>query len=221
VLDAVQGALAHTGHVRIDGATPPAARHASVKRFQSDPQCRFALIAICAGGTALTLTAASHVVFLELYWTPGALLQAEDRVHRIGQTAEAVAVTYLFGPGTMDELLWPLLKRKAKVLGEALEGDGGAGELALTVAAAPPPAAAHARGQMSSRFLRSACDDGHLVTGDDDGQVDCGFGSGTSSPSILEETELDGLMGLFETVAASEEEVQGGASAIPEAHSRR
>ena len=52
VLDAVQaGALAHVQHIRIDGATPPAARHAAVRRFQQSPACRFALIAISAGGT--------------------------------------------------------------------------------------------------------------------------------------------------------------------------
>ena len=103
VLDGVEeGALACVAHIRIDGATPPAARHAAVLRFQQSAECRVALIAISAGGTALTLTAASHVVFLELYWTPAALLQAEDRVHRIGQTAARVQVTYLLGAGTFN-----------------------------------------------------------------------------------------------------------------------
>ncbi len=73
------------GYFRIDGSTAPKDRQIGVERFQSDPDCRVALLSITAGGTGLTLTAASMVVFAELYWTPALLMQAEDRVHRIGR----------------------------------------------------------------------------------------------------------------------------------------
>ena len=85
----------------------------------------FALALTRRSQEALTLTAASHVVFLELAWTPGALLQAEDRVHRIGQRASAVTITYLLGAGTLDELMWRALQKKVRVLQTTMQGAHG------------------------------------------------------------------------------------------------
>ena len=51
VLDAIEGAcLKGPRCVRIDGATPPAARQAAVNTFQGDAQCRIALLSITAAG---------------------------------------------------------------------------------------------------------------------------------------------------------------------------
>ncbi len=63
----------------------------------------------CAQG--LTFTAASHVVFAELYWNPGHIKQAEDRAHRIGQTT-TVHIHYLIAKGTFDTVMWAMLNRK-------------------------------------------------------------------------------------------------------------
>ena len=107
--------------IQIDGRVEASQRTTAVHDFQTNPEVRVALLSITAAGVALTMTAASTVFFAELYWTPGLLLQAEDRVHRIGQTRE-VHVTYFLSEGSADVLLWPLLRAKMRVLGEVVEG---------------------------------------------------------------------------------------------------
>ena len=51
------------------------------------------------------------MVFAELHFTPGMIIQAEDRAHRIGQ-ALPVNVHYLIARGTLDEILWAMIRRK-------------------------------------------------------------------------------------------------------------
>jgi SWI/SNF-related matrix-associated actin-dependent regulator of chromatin subfamily A-like protein 1 len=107
--------------IRIDGRTSSKERQARVQTFQNSSTCRVGILSITAAGVALTLTAAATVYFAEIFWTPGSLIQAEDRAHRIGQN-NAVSVTYFLADGTIDEILWPLVRQKIKTLGEVVEG---------------------------------------------------------------------------------------------------
>uniref|UniRef100_A0A8C7KU52 Zinc finger RANBP2-type containing 3 n=1 Tax=Oncorhynchus kisutch TaxID=8019 RepID=A0A8C7KU52_ONCKI len=112
---------AKASYIRIDGSVPSSERIHLVHRFQNDPETRVAVLSIQAAGQGLTFTAATHVVFAELYWNPGHVKQAEDRAHRIGQTA-SVHVHYLIAKGTFDTVMWGMLNRKETVTGSTLNG---------------------------------------------------------------------------------------------------
>ncbi|GAV09941.1 hypothetical protein RvY_19410, partial [Ramazzottius varieornatus] len=93
VLSQLYGALSETYRgIRIDGSTAPEDRKVLCDTFQQDDNCRIAVLSITACSTGLTLTAASVVVFAELYWNPGILAQAEDRLHRLGQRNNVTVV---------------------------------------------------------------------------------------------------------------------------------
>ncbi|XP_029790527.1 DNA annealing helicase and endonuclease ZRANB3 [Suricata suricatta] len=108
-------------YIRIDGSVPSSERIHLVNQFQKDPDTRVAILSIQAAGQGLTFTAATHVVFAELYWDPGHIKQAEDRAHRIGQCS-SVNIHYLVANGTLDSLMWGMLNRKTQVTGSTLNG---------------------------------------------------------------------------------------------------
>ena len=110
--------------IRIDGSTPTDTRQNLVDRFQTDQKTRVAVLSIKAAGMGLTLTAASCVVFGELSWTPGDIVQAEDRAHRIGQK-NCVNVQFLCAKNTVDDMMWGSISNKLETLGQVLDGQKG------------------------------------------------------------------------------------------------
>lgn len=126
-----------TRHVRIDGATPTGIRQKLVDEFQNDEGTRVAVLSIKAAGMGLTLTAASLVVFGELSWTPGDIVQAEDRAHRIGQV-NSVDVKFLCAKNTVDDVMWGSVQNKLENLGQVLDGTSG-DCLELAKSAQAPP----------------------------------------------------------------------------------
>lgn len=79
---------------RVDGQVGPAERARVEADFQAG-RLQVFLGGILAAGEAITLTRADTVVFVELAWVPGELLQAEDRGHRAGQQAKGYHVIHL------------------------------------------------------------------------------------------------------------------------------
>ena len=93
------------------------------QRAQDDVQGRRKRIfvgSMRACGVAITLSAASTVVFAEQDWTPGVMTQAEDRAHRIGQQG-SVLVQHLVVDGSMDVSMAQAVASKSGVIDAALD----------------------------------------------------------------------------------------------------
>ena len=121
VIDALMARFGREA-VKVDGSVKNEDRQTAVDAFQNDESVRLFVGNIQAAGVGLTLTRASNTCFLELPWTPAAVSQAEDRVHRIGQESESVNAWYLLAHGTIEEELAALIDRKLQVLSHLLDG---------------------------------------------------------------------------------------------------
>ena len=113
ILNAVEEAVKNLnlGYIRIDGSTPSHKRTSYVETFQTDPNIRIAILSIGAAGAGITLTRVNECVFGELVWTPGEIIQAEDRIHRIGQDKKC-EINYLLGTETLDSYMFPNICKK-------------------------------------------------------------------------------------------------------------
>jgi SWI/SNF-related matrix-associated actin-dependent regulator 1 of chromatin subfamily A len=109
-----------SSETRVVGGQTTSARQQAVDRFQEDPSCQLIICQIKAGGVGLTLTASSLVVFAELHWVPGEMTQAEDRLHRIGQT-ENVLVQHVVLRDSLDSNMARTLIAKQAIIDQALD----------------------------------------------------------------------------------------------------
>ncbi len=106
--------------VLVTGDTKPEDRDAAMRKFQTDPACGPFFGSIRASGQGITLTASSHVIFVEEDWVPGRISQAEDRAHRIGQK-DNVLVEHFILPGSIDSKMAKTHVRKQEIADKALD----------------------------------------------------------------------------------------------------
>lgn len=114
--------------VIVDGRVTGRKRTDTVRQFQSNRRINLFLGNWRAAGIGITLTASQDIIALDLPWTPGDLLQGEDRIHRIGQK-EKVTVYYLIALRTIEEKLIRILQKKSDVLDAILNGRRGPKDL--------------------------------------------------------------------------------------------
>lgn len=119
----VQKAIAKaTGGIYLKGAKDIEA----AKESFNDGDARVIVCSLQAHREGHTLVAqgkAQDVLFIEQPWHPGAVSQAEDRINRIGQTAEQVFAWTLLAAGTIDEWLNRLIQTKWVTFKAAVNGN--------------------------------------------------------------------------------------------------
>ena len=103
----------------LTGDIPPGKRSDIVGRFQSGE-----IDALCltygVGGEGLNLTRAAKIVFCDLEWHSAGMRQAQERIHRYGQTADKIEVVTLLSEDTVDEYMWDIIQRKRELSIEEL-----------------------------------------------------------------------------------------------------
>jgi superfamily II DNA or RNA helicase len=105
----------------LQGETAVKNRKTLVQRFQDDEAVPFFVLSLKAGGTGLTLTAASHVVHFDRWWNPAVENQATDRAFRIGQKKNVLVHKFICR-GTVEEKIDALIDSKQGLFDELLTG---------------------------------------------------------------------------------------------------
>ena len=114
----------------LHGETAVKNRRELVRQFQEDETVPYFVLSLKAGGSGLTLTAASHVVHFDRWWNPAVENQATDRAYRIGQKKNVLVHKFVC-QGTVEEKIDDMIESK-KVLSDSLLADSGSGEINLT-----------------------------------------------------------------------------------------
>lgn len=129
VMDELALGLMKHGVASIRGGMSDNAKDEAKQRFNSG-KARVLIGQITSAGVGLTLhgDGLNHrVVIAQLPWTPAELRQAEDRLHRIGQTHDVtvdVTLCHVDNLWTIDERLWGVLEEKAFNTSLVIDGEG-------------------------------------------------------------------------------------------------
>ena len=106
------------------GLTPQDERQNNIKKFQSDPKCRFLVGTPSTGGYGLTLTAASTMIYYSNGYDLEKRQQSEARIDRIGQEKPMTYIDIIC-EDTVDERIVKALRKKiniaTEIMGEQLK----------------------------------------------------------------------------------------------------
>jgi superfamily II DNA or RNA helicase len=122
-LEAFLGGVFGRSGLTLHGEIAVKKREALVRTFQEDENVPFFVLSLKAGGSGLTLTAASHVVHFDRWWNPAVENQATDRAFRIGQKKNVLVHKFVCR-GTVEEKIDAMIEAKKSLSDDLLENSG-------------------------------------------------------------------------------------------------
>ena len=114
-------------HVEYHGGVGKEGRVCAIDRFQTGDAQVF-VGNQQAGGTGITLTAASYMIYFSNNFSLRDRLQSEDRAHRIGQTKNVTYIN-LAAKGTIDEVIIDALAKKKNIADQIVDRAASSGYL--------------------------------------------------------------------------------------------
>lgn len=109
------------GVLPITAEVPTKKRFGLIQEFSKDPNLNCIVASLNCLNRGYTITAANHVLLVDLEYSPEATDQAGDRAHRPGQTKD-VYVQVLLSRDTIDQIMWEVVTQKAEAIRHAIDG---------------------------------------------------------------------------------------------------
>jgi len=109
------------GVAKIVGGQTDAVRRNEIEKFKKRKDVPVLIASVRSGGEGLNLTEASYVVHFDHWWNPAVMWQAEDRVHRRGQT-KGVNIYSYWMKDTVDDRIRQKLHEKGILFEKIVDG---------------------------------------------------------------------------------------------------
>ena len=103
--------------VLITGKVPPKQRLNAIKRFKTDPKCKYLIGNLISAGTCEDFSVADHAIILEASWVPKENEQAIMRIVNFNKP-KPVFAQFLGMANSIDGVVQAVACRKAEMINE-------------------------------------------------------------------------------------------------------
>lgn len=113
-LDILEQKICNIKYIRLDGRTNPQKRHEIIRDFQSNDSIRLCILSLGSTSEGITMTAATVVYHLDLWWNDSVEYQMSNRIHRIGQENN-VSIYHIYANNTIESCVKKMKDMKALI----------------------------------------------------------------------------------------------------------